>query len=55
MSQELFKKIREGDEEEARKIFDNLMATNMRGTAVAIMARNFSHGVGKHALDFFKK
>jgi len=44
---ELFRLIREGDEEKAKEAFDALMANTMRGASVAIAARNFSHGVGK--------
>jgi len=45
----LFKKIREAPEEEAQELFDNMLAGNLRGAAVAIATRNFSHGSGKHA------
>lgn len=46
MTDELFKKIRKGNEEEARKVYENLRGTTMRGVAVAIMMRNFSHNLG---------
>lgn len=49
MSDELFKKIREGNEDEARELFESMRETSLRGAIVAIMARNNSHGIGWHA------
>ena len=48
MSDELFKKIREGDESEARELFENMKQGTLRSAMVAIMARNNSHGIGQH-------
>lgn len=46
---DLFDEIRHGDEQEAREKFERLQKTALRGAAVAIIGRNNSHGIGKHA------
>ena len=46
----LFDNIREGDEVKAKERFDRLRETALRGAISAIMARNSSHGIGKHVL-----
>jgi hypothetical protein len=44
---DLFKKIREGDKEDSREVFDNLIKGHLRGAIVSIISRNFSHSLGK--------
>lgn len=55
MSDELFEKIRNGSEEEAREALDNLRKTSMQSAAVAIMMRNLSHGAGLHVAKVLRK
>ena len=50
----LFDAIRNGTEEEAKEIFDELMKNNIKGAAGSIIARNFSHGSGIHAHELVK-
>lgn len=44
--EDLFKKIREGNEEDSREIFEDMMRGQLKGAAVAIISRNFSHSLG---------
>lgn len=48
MSNELFKKIRESSEEEARKAYDLMRKNSIKHAVLAIMTRNLSHGLGSH-------
>ena len=45
----LFDSIRSDDEEEARENYQRLRETALRGAALAIINRNNSHNLGKHA------
>ncbi len=47
---EMFERIRNLPKEDAKELFDTIMAGRMKGAAVAIMARNFSHGIGSTPL-----
>jgi hypothetical protein len=51
----LFDNIRNAPEEEAREKYDNLKKTALRGAALAIISRNFSHGIGQHIRKLAKK
>lgn len=53
--EELFRKIREAEEEEAKEIFENMLQGVLRGAVVAIMARNFSHNAGPHMKIYKEK
>lgn len=44
---EIFRAIREGSEEEARKLCEQLAENANRAAVLAILARNFSHGLGR--------
>jgi hypothetical protein len=55
MSEELFKKIREGSEEEAREAYESFLRNSLKGAVVGIVSRNFSHNVGKVAKTMTKK
>ena len=46
---ELFDAIRNGNEEDAREKYEKLRETALRGAILAIINRNNSHNLGKHA------
>lgn len=43
----IFRTIREGDEGKARELCEQLKRNSVKMAVLAIMARNFSHGIGK--------
>jgi hypothetical protein len=55
MEDELFRKIREGSDEEARKAYNNMRKNNLRHAILAIITRNLSHGLGHHLAKTPKK
>jgi hypothetical protein len=52
---ELFKKIREGSEEEAREAYNRMRKNNLRHAALAIITRNLSHNAGAHVAEALKR
>jgi hypothetical protein len=55
MSDELFKKIRESSEEDAREAYDLMRKNSIKSMVLAIMTRNLSHGLGSHIAKTPKK
>lgn len=49
MDDQFFEDLRHGDEKQAREKLENLRRTALRGAAIAIISRNNSHNIGKHA------
>ena len=51
---ELYDRIRNGDPEDARELAENVHRELYLGAAVRIIMRNFSHGIGHHALKRYQ-
>jgi hypothetical protein len=52
---ELFDKIRNGSEEDARKAYNNMRKNSLKHAVIAIITRNLSHGLGRHLAKILKK
>ncbi len=45
---EVYRKLREGSDEEAREVYKTLMNNALRSAVAAIASRNFSHNIGEN-------
>ncbi|MFZ2225962.1 MAG: hypothetical protein WA064_05140 [Candidatus Moraniibacteriota bacterium] len=55
MDDELFDKIRNGSEEDAREAYKNMRKNSLKHAVIAIITRNLSHGLGRHLTKTPKK
>jgi hypothetical protein len=51
---DLYERIKNGNETEAKELLDNIYKGTMRSCIAAIMARNLSHSLGSHFINIKK-